>query len=249
MTSTFLPLGVRTLRSVPTCPSRAGLLKPVTSVAGNDAVSSPMSSAARPQPDPRVTAMSWCATPVRRAMSAAAVVATSNGSTAGSSRGWRSRGTSSHSRKRGAPGPDAPADTPACRPHGGATARPPPSCRRGVGASVRSRCSLSRASPPPRCASSRAALTEWMPWCRASSASSPSRSSAAAPAGTRRRSRRRSSAPTSPSWSARASVAPPSSPTWCPRRPSSPRPTPPSRSATPAASACSCSPRTTAASR
>ncbi len=33
------------LRSVPTCPCRAGALKPVTSVAGKTATSSPMSSA------------------------------------------------------------------------------------------------------------------------------------------------------------------------------------------------------------
>ena len=58
MTSTCLPRGVTTLRSVPTWPSSAGLLKPVTSVAGKVAIVSPMSSAALPQPLPRVSAMS-----------------------------------------------------------------------------------------------------------------------------------------------------------------------------------------------
>ena len=75
------------LRSDPTWPSSAGLLKPVTSVAGMVAVVSPMSSAAPPQPLPSVSAMSWLSTPVRRAMSAAASDATANGSAAGSSRG------------------------------------------------------------------------------------------------------------------------------------------------------------------
>lgn len=43
------------LRSVPTWPSRAGLEKPVTSVAGIVATVSPMSSAALLQPEPSVT--------------------------------------------------------------------------------------------------------------------------------------------------------------------------------------------------
>ena len=46
MMSTRLPRGVRMLRSVPPCPSRAGRLKPVTSLASIVAVVSPISSAA-----------------------------------------------------------------------------------------------------------------------------------------------------------------------------------------------------------
>jgi hypothetical protein len=87
MTRTFLPSGVRMLRRVPTWPSSAGFEKPVTSVAGMVATVSPMMSAAFPQPLPRVRAMSCFSTPVRRAMSAAAVAATWNGSAFGSSRG------------------------------------------------------------------------------------------------------------------------------------------------------------------
>ena len=64
--------------------------KPVTSVAGIVATVSPMSSAALPQPLPRVRAMSWRSTPVSRAMSAAASAAIANGSAAGSSRGLAS---------------------------------------------------------------------------------------------------------------------------------------------------------------
>src|SRR4051812_22288159 len=58
------------------------------SVAGMVAVVSPIRSAARAQPLPRVRAMSCLATPVASAISAAARAANSNGSVFGSSSGW-----------------------------------------------------------------------------------------------------------------------------------------------------------------
>jgi hypothetical protein len=68
-------------------PTTADAANPVISVAGTSATVSPIRSAALAQPLPSVRAMSWRATPVFSAISAAAVRATSKGSAARSSSG------------------------------------------------------------------------------------------------------------------------------------------------------------------
>jgi hypothetical protein len=76
------------LRSVPLCPTTFEALNPTISVAGIVWVVSPISSAAWPHPEPSVSAMSCFSMPVAAASCAAACFAISNGSAAGSSRGF-----------------------------------------------------------------------------------------------------------------------------------------------------------------
>ena len=73
-------------RILPLCPAIAAGWNPGTSAFSTVATVGPMRPAVSPQPEPRTSATSWVAAPVRSAMTVAAALATSKGSVPGSLR-------------------------------------------------------------------------------------------------------------------------------------------------------------------